>query len=284
MPVKDVVRAAVAQVAVEWLEPAKNAETIRATLLDGRKMGAELVVFPELISSGYIIAGRDATFMSQYLESAIEVPGEFTQMVADAVREAGCHAVVGVARRHPTLPGGLYNSSLLFDPAGHIVHVYDKIHLPTFEKLYFFEGSQLHCISTDLATIGQLICADNSFPEAPRTLALAGAEIITVSYARPAIATTELYRAIVQTRAFENQCFVLAASRVGEQVLGDRMVKFGGRSVIAAPDGSVLAESHSEDEEELLVADLRRRDLEGARIWDARFRDRRPFSYRALLE
>jgi predicted amidohydrolase len=274
------VKAAAVQMAPEWLQPARNAERICTFLRQAGDAGADLVVFPELVSTGYVTR-RDRDFMAEYLEASVDVPGPFTEQVGAAVRSIGCFAVVGVARRHPTIPGCMFNSSLVFDPAGRIVAVYDKTHIPAEEKHYFFEGGRLDVLRTSLGNLGALICADNSFPEAARVLTLQGAEILAVSYARPRIQPPMLYRYVVQTRAFENQCFVVAANRVGMEVRGTYELSFEGGTVIAGPTGEILAALEHE-EEGIAYADLMQDDLASSRLWQTRFRDRRPELYDIL--
>lgn len=277
---KSTVRVAAAQMAVNWMQPATNVATICAMLDNAGRESADLVVFPELVSGGFITP-RDHEFMREYLAAAVDVPGPFTQEIGEAVRRAGCYAIVGVTRRHSRIPAVLFNSTVLFTPDGAITHVYDKTHIPSEEKHYFVAGSSLEVIPTDLGMIGMLICADNSFPEAARTLALRGAEIIAVSYARPRVTPSGIYRVLAQARAFENQVFVVSSNRVGVESRSDHHNIFEGDSVIAEPYGDILADAPSEGPG-LIFANLSRNDLDGARLWHTRYRDRRPDLYSSI--
>ena len=123
------------------------------------------------------------------------------------------------------------------------------------------------------------ICADNSFPELARIYALKGAEIIAVSYSRPRMSNPALYHGVAACRAYENQCYVVSANRVGRE----RDAIFEGRSCIASPTGEVLARSDGE-EETILRAVLDSETLIATRTWQTRFRDRRPELYGVITQ
>jgi predicted amidohydrolase len=281
--VDETVRVAAVQMDVAWLDPEANAETIRSSIAHAAgELGAKIVVFPELATSGYLV-GRDREFQHRFHAAARAVPSAFTDGIAEATREHGCYAVVGMLRAHPTIPACLYNSTLVLGPEGDIVAVYDKTHIPSEEKHYFMAGSEIDVIRTKVATLGVLICADNSFPEAARVLALRGAEIICVSYSRYSF-DEGLYLSLARARAYENQVAVVCANRVGEERWpGHEGMRFEGRSCIFGPDGSLLARS-DDDRPCVITADLTRRAMEEVRLWQTRFRDRRPDLYGRLAD
>jgi predicted amidohydrolase len=173
----------------------------------------------------------------------------------------------------------MYNTAVLIGPDGRCAGTYRKIHLPGEEKHYFYPGHEAAVLELALGRVGLLVCSDNSFPELPRLLALRGAEIHVVPYARRRMKNPELYVGMTACRAYENQCFVVACNRVGRE--GE--VIFEGRSAIAAPSGEILARAQGE-EETIVRAALRAEDLVAARLHQSRFRDRRPDLYRALAD
>lgn len=277
------IKVAAVQLDVAWMDPEKNIERI-VEFIDqaGREHGADLVVFPELATSGYLI-GRDAEFMRRYRRAALTSIEPMAEAIGAATRRAGCVAVVGVMREHPRIPSGLCNSVVVVGADGATVGVYDKTHIPSEEKHYFFPGRSLDVFETPVATIGCLICADNSFPEAARVLALRGAEIGCVSYSRYNFPDPTLYRSLVIARAYENQLPFVAANRVGAQRWADSAMQFEGQSCIVGATGRVLAMADHADEC-VISAEVDFDEMADTRLWQTRFRDRRPDLYSALTE
>jgi predicted amidohydrolase len=264
-------RAAVAQLPIALHDVEANTSTSVEAIEQAASDGAALVVLPELANVGYI-ARWSPEFAGEYYARSERVPGPFSSALAEAARANGIHVVVGVAERSSTVEGLLYNTALLITPSGDM-HAHRKIHLPREEKRYFGEGDRLEVFHTPLGNIGLLICADNSFPEAARLLALRGAHVVAIPYAAERPVNPSLYRELAAVRAYENQLFVLAANRCGQQ----DAVTFAGTSTIAAPNGGVLAAL--EDAPGIGLADLDPELLVSERLRQTRFRDRRPHLY-----
>jgi predicted amidohydrolase len=188
---------------------------------------------------------------------------------------------VGLLERDGDL---LRNAAVLVGPEG-LVGSYRKTHLPFLGVDRFVTpGDELPVYETPLGRIGLEICYDLRFPEATRTLALKGADIVAhpTNFPLAARIQTEL---ITVARAAENRIFLLSANRVGKE----RWAEFCGWSQIVDPYGRRLAEA-GETEEALLVADI---DLELARDKDYvipgeyelyLFGHRRPELYGSLVE
>jgi predicted amidohydrolase/pimeloyl-ACP methyl ester carboxylesterase len=135
--------------------------------------GADIVVLPELVTSGYVLASR-AEAASVAISPAHQL---FADWAAEAAR--GPAVVVGGFCERGS-DGLLYNSAALVDGTG-VRGVYRKTDLWNTEKLVFESGSQLPpVLDTAAGRIGILICHDHEFPEMTRTLALAGAQLIAV--------------------------------------------------------------------------------------------------------
>lgn len=94
-----------------------------------------------------------------------------------------------------------------------------------------------------------LVCFDHFFPEAARSLALHGAQIVC----HPSNLVLEYAQTNSVTRAIENRVFWVLANRVGSETVGDKTLEFSGRSQIVAPDGRVIAHADSKTEELLVV-------------------------------
>ena len=205
--------------------------------------GAALLVAPELALQGY----GAGTAMAALAE---EPAGASWRRLAAVSQETGVAAIAGFAER-----GGnaVYNSALFVDgdkpPA-----TYRKSHLyGPYERGLFRPETPASCIVEHGGLkLGILICYDVEFPENVRRLAMAGADAVLVPTALPASDHDELIaRKMIPVRAFENQIFVAYVNHCGS----DALSSYAGLSVIAAPDGSLLAQAGAQGEA-LLLADL----------------------------
>jgi predicted amidohydrolase len=135
--------------------------------------GADVVVLPELVTSGYVFESIDeAAAVAITPQHAV-----FAEWAAEAVR--GSAVVVGGFCEQGD-DGLLYNSAAVVDGSG-VLGVYRKTHLWDREKLFFQPGAQApRVFDTSAGRIGVLVCYDLEFPELTRLLALAGAELIVV--------------------------------------------------------------------------------------------------------
>jgi predicted amidohydrolase len=270
------VRVAVAQLEPKLGEKERNLEACLARLEEAAAAGAELLVLPECAIPGYMFESAE-----EALPFAEEIPGRSTDVLAEACRRLETHVVCGLLERDGD---ALRNAAVLVGPDG-VVGTYRKTHLPFLGvDRFVLPGDELSVYDTPLGRIGIEICYDLRFPEATRTLALAGADIVAhpTNFPLAARIQTEL---ITVARAAENRVYLLTANRVGKE----RWAEFCGWSQIVDPYGVRLAEADGTDEA-LLVADV---DVERARDKDYvvpgeyelyLFGDRRPELYGALVE
>jgi predicted amidohydrolase len=281
--VKDEVRVSLVQFASAWLDRETNARRM-ADFVDSEaaEHSADLVVFPELATTGYVRPASDTEFARRLYEASEPVPGPTTEALADAARRNGVHVIFGVSEMHPQVPQVLYNSAVLLGPDGSIIGTHHKVHACLDEKNYYVPGSTVDVHDTQLGAIALNICYDVRFPELARVQALKGAELIVslwASFVQQGKVPDDSIINRCATRAMENGLFFLGCNRSG--VEGDRV--FYGRSAVAGPSGEILAASSSAEEEvvrALLTAD----DLRSQRQYLTIFRDRRPELYGALIE
>src|SRR5262245_54722952 len=269
-------RVAVAQLDPRLGEKERNLEACLARLEEAAAAGAELLVLPECAIPGYMFDSVD-----EAMPFAEEIPGPSTETLATACARLGVYAVCGLLERDDDR---LRNAAVFVGPDG-LIGSYRKTHLPFLGVDRFtVPGDELPVYDTPLGRIGVEICYDLRFPEATRTLALKGADVIAHPTNFPVAARiqTEL---ITVARAAENRIFLLTANRVGKERWGE----FCGWSQIVDPYGKRLAEAN-ETEEELLVAEI---DVEQARDKDYvvpgeyelyLFGHRRPELYGLLVE
>ncbi len=223
------------QVAIVQMDPVicdrdRNRVAILTGIEKAANAGAKLVVFPECAVSGYVFeSAADA------MPAAETVPGESTEAVVEACGVHNIHAIVGLIEREGET---LYNSAFVAGPEG-LVANYRKCHLPVLGiDRYVGQGEDLPIIELPFAKIGILICYDVRFPEAARSLALRGADVIVVptNWPEGAESAPEF---LTRARAWENRVYIAACNRVGEE----RGTRFIGRSQIVAPDGTILVEA-----------------------------------------
>jgi predicted amidohydrolase len=263
--------------------PARNLERICATVRQQALAGAGLIVFPECAVQGYPL-GLGEPDLAQYEHQARfaeTVPGPATAAIGQAL--AGLPALVAVGLTEQPDPGGgeavrLYNAVALVGSQG-VVARYRKIHTGGVEKCLWNRGDRWVVADSRAGRLGLLICYDLVFPEAARSLALAGAEILVMStaWANAAEATfARGYDLFTRARALENQLFLVSANLVDGPGAG-----FYGHSRIVDPTGQVIAEAAGEGAAVATVA--LRGDLVRlrARSWFGQvfLRDREPSTY-----
>ncbi|HTK31758.1 MAG TPA: nitrilase-related carbon-nitrogen hydrolase [Candidatus Saccharimonadaceae bacterium] len=225
---------------------------------------ADLVVLPELWSSGYVFSST----------------AEIEALAEDAARGATARALIGAARRERRhyiagFPerhrGRIYNSALLVGPRG-VRAVYRKLHLFESERRWFTKGNlplAVHRVGP--ARVGLMICFDWRFPEVPRVLALLGADVI----AHPSNLVLAGAQKTLGVRSAENRVFLATANRTGVERRPGGVVGFTGRSQITDPSGRVMIHAGARDARACAVdcdlASARRKRLTSATdLWAAR--------------
>ncbi|MCD4738807.1 MAG: carbon-nitrogen hydrolase family protein [Anaerolineae bacterium] len=205
----------------------------------------DIIVFPELSVTGYE-GGQRFTQMAQ------RVPGAVTNIIGQAAHDFAVHVVIGMAIRRD-VEAVLYNGAVLIAPDGEVESEYRKVHLQADERLTFRPGRTIKPVETAVGTIGIMLGWDLAFPEVARNLVLQGAEALLI----PAAWETKniaIWRTLLIARAYENDVFIAAANRFGEEP----SYIFGGQSAILAPGGEVLAaiedDTHETAEGEVITA------------------------------
>lgn len=205
-----------------------NLETIRALVADHGD-AHDILVLPETCTSGF--ASRDD------VERLAEPPdGPTLQELRTLAARHDLLIAAGLAERSAD---GLYNSQFLVDGTGIVGH-YRKTHLWLGDRDKFLPGRWLRTCTWRGVRLGQLICFDIEFPDAARTLADAGAELILVSNGNME-PYAHVHRNAALARAQDNQVFVAMANRTGP----GRLEHFAGGSIVADPWGRALAEAGS---------------------------------------
>ncbi|XXX81229.1 nitrilase-related carbon-nitrogen hydrolase [Sorangium sp. So ce134] len=230
--------------------------------------GARLLVTPELFTTGYAPALVPRTLLGTS-------PDDIVRRLAEVASSCGIALVASAPDRGHD--GELFIAAHLFDGDGALLATYRKTHLygPDEAAVFTHGRGELPIVALHGFRIGFLICYDIEFPEAVRGVALAGADLVCAPTALP-----EPFGVVARTlppaRALESQVFVAYANHCGRE--GD--VVLCGRSIIAAPDGSVLASADAAGED-LLFADLDPELQRASRAENRYLAERRPDVYAA---
>lgn len=197
-----------------------------------RPVSEALVVLPELATAGYCFANRKEAL--KVAEPADQYKSPTLAAIAKTARKQRLNVVIGFAERSG---GQVFNSAALVAPEG-ITAVYRKIHLFKREKLFFAAGNAPPPVIRvkGLGRVGLMICYDWYFPEAARSLAFRGADII----AHPANLVLPWCLDAMKTRSIENKVFSITANRTGLEKHGGQKIDFYGRSQVVSPDGNLL--------------------------------------------
>jgi len=231
---------------------------------------ADLWVLPELFVTGYQFVSREEV---RFLAEPVP-DGPTCRALVEYARRRGCHVVAGLDEAEGAR---CYNAAVLVGPSG-LVARYRKVHLFAEETRWFDPGDLPFPVAqAGAAAVGLLVCFDHLFPEAARTLALRGAEVI----AHPANLVMKGYAQLtMRTRALENGVFTATANRVGREARGVQTLVYTGESQIVSPRGDLLTRlsAHREEIGVVEIDPAQARDKRLNRFND-RLADRRPEFY-----
>jgi predicted amidohydrolase len=213
-----------------------------------REYEAELVVFPETVTTGYE-TGLNADELWDLVD---EAPGRITQAIQEKANDLGVH-VVWPSYRRAGARGEVYNSAILIGPDGEIIGIYDKTHPAPWERIdgggWVMVGDRADVFKTALGDIGMIICYDGDFPELSRLLAVKGAEIIIRVSALQR--SYDIWYITNAARAYDNHVYLVASNLIGPDACGN----YGfGHSMIVNPIAWRLAQARGT--EEIIAAKL----------------------------
>jgi 5-aminopentanamidase len=242
-------KVAACQLSLAVGQVADNRAKARQAIVAAATGGAELIVLPELVQSGYVFA--DAGEAASTAET-IDGP-----TMAEWIDLSAAHRVVIVAGFcEQGADGTLHNSAAMIE-RGDLRAVYRKVHLWDREGEVFTPGHQAPpVLDTSIGRVGMMICYDLEFPEWTRMVGLSRADILAVPTNWPAEPRPagerpmEVVRA--QAAASINRMYVVAADRCGPE----RGVAWVGGSVVVGPDGYPLAGPVVANTEGIVEADI----------------------------
>ena len=282
----NIVTVAATQMACGWDRDA-NIGRADKLIREAASRGAQVILIQELFETPYFCKDHSA----RHLELAKPLDAHPTVEHFRAVaRELGVVLPISIFER---ANNAFYNSIAVVDADGAVLGSYRKSHIPEgpgyHEKFYFSPGDTgFKVFDTRYAKLGVAICWDQWFPEAARSMALMGADMLLYPTAigsepqDPSIDSSGHWQRTMQGHAAANIMPVVASNRIGTEQGEKYTMTFYGSSFIASPTGEKVAEADRVSET-VLTADF---DLDEVRryrqSWGV-FRDRRPDLYYPLL-
>lgn len=218
----------------------------------------DLVVFPELATTGYSILDR----VDEYAEP---IPGPTTRTLGDVAVDTGVHVLFGMPVRDRD---GVRNSAVWIDRSGTVSARYDKRNPWGDEREAFVPGDDALVVDCEGRTVGIQICYDLNFPGLSGAFARADVDVL-VNLSAWSIPMAGDWDRLLPARAIETGAFVLGCNRAGAE--GD--LQFYGHTTAYGPDGSIGG--RLEGEPGSLVHHISDEDLRRERARNPMWRDRR---------
>jgi len=265
-PMKERFKIALAQISCKQGNKAENIAKIRKNISKAKKQGAELVVFPEMSLTGYVI--KDEVY-----DLAERIPGPSTKIIEDLAKKNDMHIIFGMPETSPDTEATLHNSAVLVGPDGYIGK-YRKMYLPTHsifeEKRYFRPGYEVAVFDTKLGKLGFIICYDIYFPEVTRLTRLKGARLIVCISASPGVRRS-YFETLTLARAIENTAYFAYVNLAG---IEDGL-QFWGGSRLVGPNGRVLVQAKY-DMDDFVTHEVDYSDMRPIEAFLPTLRDLRP--------
>ena len=252
----------------------KDENIIRIQEIIGN-LEADIIVLPELCTTGYFFLSRSET-----AELAEPVSGPTCAFFQDMSRQTGAVVIAGFIEKHGN---NIYNSCIIALPNKKAPWIYRKTHLFYKEPFCFDPGNTGFFVVRDPdrdIRIGPMICYDWRFPESARVLTLLGADLIVC----PSNLVTEAWRTVMPARAIENKVYIAVANRAGVERSADEELLFKGNSAIYDYDGRAIQTAGSSDDEIVIAAIFPEltRDKSFNEFNDV-LKDRKPKYYKPLV-
>ena len=229
-------------------DPKANLKTTLAMLREAVEAGAEFVLTPEVTNC----VSTSRTHQKEVLQHEEE---DITlAALREAAKEMGIWLLIGsLGLKTHDEDGRFANRSFLIGPDGNVVAKYDKIHMfdveidekETFrESAGYRPGDKAVVAETPFAKIGMTVCYDVRFPMLHRALAEGGAQILTVPAAFSPVTGAAHWHALLQARAIETGCFVLAPAQTGTHASASHRTRdCYGHSLVVSPWGEILLDA-----------------------------------------
>ena len=229
-------------------DPQANLLACEAYVIEAVERGAKFILTPEV--SNCIAASK--TTLSDVLH--FEQNDPFLARMRTLAETHEVSILIGsLGVKSEAVEGKFANRSFLIDQMGKVVAKYDKIHMFDVdisetesyrESATYERGTKAVLAKTDFGVVGLSVCYDVRFPHLYRTLAQAGAEILTVPAAFAQTTGQAHWHALLRARAIENGAYILAPAQTGLHYTKDgKERRTYGHSLVVSPWGEVLIDA-----------------------------------------
>lgn len=256
---------ALIQMDIIFGNPKANFQKAEKLIVEAMQQAPDIIVFPELWTTGY-----DLTNLPVIGDEKAKETIEFFKSKAT---QYNVHFVGGSIAN--IQEDGIYNTLLVVNSNGELVHQYSKLHLFQLmdEHIHLKAGKEEGLFSLNDHTFAGQICYDIRFPEWMRTHVLGGAEAIFVVAEWP-LPRLHHWKTLLTARAIENQCYVIACNCSGSNPSN----VFAGHSLIIDPWGEIIAEAS--EQEGILYGEIDLEKVKNVRSTIPVFDDRKPNLYK----
>lgn len=228
--------------------PSENLELLQRLIPEAAANGAGFVLTPEVTNC----VSLSRAHQQEVLWREAEDPN--LAALCQTAAQLGIWLSIGsFGVKTDDSDGRFANRQFLISPQGDVIERYDKIHMfdvevtpeETFrESDGYRPGDRAVVTKTPFATLGLTICYDLRFPHLHRALAKAGAEILIAPAAFSPVTGAAHWHALLQARAIETGCYVLAAAQTGtHKTSRGAQRKTYGHTLVVAPWGEILADA-----------------------------------------
>ena len=271
-----------------------NVSKLEANIRACAAQGAQLVVLQELHNATYFCQTEDVT----NFDLAESIPGPSTDRFGRLTKELQIVLVISLFEKRAA--GIYHNTAIVLEKNGSIAGKYRKMHIPDdpayYEKFYFTPGDLgFKPIQTSVGNLGVLVCWDQWYPEAARLMALQGADVLIYPTAIGWESTDpvdeknrqlDAWMISQRAHAVANGLPVISVNRTGHEPDPSGQtngIQFWGNSFVTGPQGEILQQLSS-NQEEVKVIEIDLKHSENVRrIWPF-FRDRRIDDYDDILK
>jgi N-carbamoylputrescine amidase len=248
---------------------------VAALIAEAREADVQLLALPEGALGGYLLS----------LDGTAEPPPAFDVQGPEIARLAALAGDMVVMAGYAEADGDrIYNSAVCVTGDGVLGH-HRKVHQPLQEDAHYAAGDRFEAFDTPVGRLGMMICYDKAFPEAARTLAMDGAQVIACISAWPGARTNpdpdlakdrwkRRFDIFDRARALENQVVWLSANQSG--MFGS--LRFVASAKVVDPGGDILADTGVAEGMAIAEVDVELA-LDLARRSMGHLRDRRPETY-----
>ncbi len=207
---------------------------------------ADIIVFPELAFTGYDFLNKE-----EVRKYAVDFKSDLIQHFQNISTKTDKIFVIGFAESDTDK---LYNSAAILCPNSNYSDVYRKVHLFYKERFCFDQTDKGYFVidyKEKNLKLGTLICYDWRFPEATRTVAIKGADVVVC----PSNLVTKVWHISTPSRALENKVYFVVANRIGTENRNGVDLEFNGGSAIYSYNGSAM-QIAAKDGEEVIISEI----------------------------